>query len=169
MKYSPHPTRSSRSQPYVKSAGQLSSSSSASSSSHCLTRQDTVILEGSLTPPSSGQMSSTVCLIGTSIVLLISVFTQVSSVTPTVDKGARSPSFHTATETFSKSSFASPALRRPKANLGRTTTLGDSEGKGRIGLDCLSVNPKRARMGSLLVLDCTLYILEYMRAARGYS
>ena len=29
---------------------------------------------------------------------------------------------------------------------------------------CLSVNPKRARMGSLLVLDCTLYILEYMWA-----
>ena len=32
----------------------------------------------------------------------------------------------------------------------------------------LSVNPKRARMGSLLVLDCTLYILEYIWAARGY-
>ena len=44
----------------------------------------------------------------------------------------------------------------------------DSERKGRIGLDCLSINPKRARMGSLLVLDCTLYILEYMWAARGY-
>ena len=59
-------------------------------------------------------------------------------------------------------------MRRPKANLGQTTTLGNSERKGRIGLDCLSVNPKRARMGSLLVLDCTLYILEYMWAARGY-
>ena len=59
-------------------------------------------------------------------------------------------------------------VRRPKANLGQTTTLGDSEREGRIGLDCLSVNPKRARMGGLLVLDCTLYILEYMRAARGY-
>ena len=59
-------------------------------------------------------------------------------------------------------------LRQPKADLGQTTTLGDSEGKGRIGLNCLSVNPKRARMGSLLVLDCTLYILEYMWAARGY-
>ena len=44
----------------------------------------------------------------------------------------------------------------------------DSERKGRIGLDCLSINPKRARMGSLLVLDCTLYILEYMWAAWGY-
>ena len=44
----------------------------------------------------------------------------------------------------------------------------DSERKGRIGLNCLSVNPKRARMGSLLVLDCTLYILEYMWAVRGY-
>ena len=40
--------------------------------------------------------------------------------------------------------------------------------EGRIGFDCLSINPKRARMGSLLVLDCTLYILEYMWAARGY-
>ena len=38
-------------------------------------------------------------------------------------------------------------------NLGQTTTLGDSEREGRIGLDCLSINPKRARMGSLLVLD----------------
>ena len=56
-------------------------------------------------------------------------------------------------------------VRRPKANLGQTTTLGDSEREGRIGLDCLSVNPKRAQMGSLLVLDCTLYILEYMWAA----
>ena len=36
-----------------------------------------------------------------------------------------------------------------------------------IGLNCLSVNPKRARMGSLLVLDCTLYILQYMRVVRG--
>ena len=44
----------------------------------------------------------------------------------------------------------------------------DSEREGRTGLDCLSVNPKRAQMGSLLVLDCTLYILEYMWAARGY-
>ena len=55
-------------------------------------------------------------------------------------------------------------VRRPKANLGQTTTLRNSEGKGRIGLNCLSVNPKRAQMGSLLVLDCTLYILEYMWA-----
>ena len=30
----------------------------------------------------------------------------------------------------------------------------------------LSVNPKRARMGSLWVLDCTLYILLYTGAAR---
>ena len=59
-------------------------------------------------------------------------------------------------------------MRRPKVNLGQTTTLGDSEREGRIGLDCLSINPKRARMGSLLVLDCTLYILEYMWAVRGY-
>ena len=59
-------------------------------------------------------------------------------------------------------------VRRPKVNLGQTTTLGNSEREGRIGLDCLSVNPKRAQMGSLLVLDCTLYILEYMWAARGY-
>ena len=35
-------------------------------------------------------------------------------------------------------------LRRPKANLGQTTTLGDSEREGRIGLNCLSINPKRA-------------------------
>ena len=62
----------------------------------------------------------------------------------------------------------SNSVRQPKANLGQTTTLGDSEREGRIGLDYLSVNPKRARMGSLLVLDCTLYILEYMWAARGY-
>ena len=60
-------------------------------------------------------------------------------------------------------------MRQPKVNLGQTTTLRDSEGRGGTGLDCLSVNPKRARMGSLLVLDCTLYILEYMRAVRGYS
>ena len=52
-------------------------------------------------------------------------------------------------------------------NLGQTTTLGNSERKGRIGLDCLSVNPKRAQMGSLLVLDCTLYILEYTRIHVG--
>ena len=44
----------------------------------------------------------------------------------------------------------------------------DSERERRAGLNCLSVNPKRARMGSLLVLDCTLYILEYMWAAQGY-
>ena len=45
----------------------------------------------------------------------------------------------------------------------------DSEREGRTGLDCLSVNPKRARMGSLWVLDCRVYILEYTRAVRGYS
>ena len=56
----------------------------------------------------------------------------------------------------------------PRLNLGQTTTLGDSEREGRIGLDCLSINPKRAWMGSLWVLDCTLYILLYTRAARGY-
>ena len=44
-------------------------------------------------------------------------------------------------------------MRQPKANLGQTTTLGDSEREGRIGLDCLSINPKRAQMGSLWVLD----------------
>ena len=59
-------------------------------------------------------------------------------------------------------------MRRPKANLGQTTTLGDSERKGRIGLDYLSVNPKRAQMGSLWVLDCRVYILEYTRAVQGY-
>ena len=59
-------------------------------------------------------------------------------------------------------------MRQPKVNLGWTTTLGDSEREGRIGLNCLSINPKRARMGSLLVLDCTLYILEYMWAMWGY-
>ena len=44
----------------------------------------------------------------------------------------------------------------------------DSEGEGRTGLNCLSVNPKRAQMGSFLVLNCTLYILEYMWAVQGY-
>ena len=70
-------------------------------------------------------------------------------------------------ETLPPSSW-SLGVRRPRANLGQTTTLGGSEREGRIGFDCLSVNPKRARMGSLLVLDCTLYILEYMQAAQGY-
>ena len=31
--------------------------------------------------------------------------------------------------------FSAPRLRRPKANLGQTTTLGDSEREGRIGPD----------------------------------
>ena len=53
-------------------------------------------------------------------------------------------------------------------NQGQTTTHKTLKGRGGIGLNCLSINPKRAQMGSLLVLDCTLYILEYMWAAQGY-
>ena len=76
--------------------------------------------------------------------------------------------FFALVEAIRLASNVAAVVRRPKVNLGQTTTLGDSEREGRIGLDCLSVNPKRARMGSLWVLDCTLYILLYMRAAQGY-
>ena len=58
-------------------------------------------------------------------------------------------------------------VRRPKAEPRTNHHTRYSEGEG-VGLDCLSINPKRARMGSLWVLDCRLYILHYTRAARGY-
>ena len=59
-------------------------------------------------------------------------------------------------------------MRWPKAEPRTNHHTRYSERRGGIGLDCLSVNPKRARMGSLWVLDCRLYILEYTRAAQGY-
>ena len=43
--------------------------------------------------------------------------------------------------------------------------MNSEEGESRKDLVALSINPKSAQMGSLLVLDCTLYILEYMWAA----
>ena len=59
-------------------------------------------------------------------------------------------------------------MRRPKVDTKDKPPHRGSEGKEKWDSTSLSINPKRARMGSLLVLDCTLYILEYMWAARGY-
>ena len=38
-------------------------------------------------------------------------------------------------------------MRRPKANLGQTTTLGDSEREGRTGLDWFEHKPKESSNG----------------------
>ena len=58
-------------------------------------------------------------------------------------------------------------MRRPKVNLGRTTTLKDSEGKGGIGLDLFERKPKESSDGEPLGAGLhTIYTTIHKGCAR---